>query len=83
MGSNFSFDEKAMNALVGDMVKDVAKDEQKWMDDFARRHKGQSGEQITPALKREWERRGGSITTAEARDYANLISEGTRVEFKA
>lgn len=83
MGSNFSFDKKAMKSLASDMMKDVVKDEQKWMDDFARRYGGKPVAQIMPALKREWERRGGKISAAEARDYAQLISEGTRIVFKS
>lgn len=83
MGSNFSFDSKGFNNLVGDMMKDVVKDEQKWMDDFARRYGGRPVDQITPALKREWESRGGSISTAEAREYAQNISDGDRIIFEA
>ena len=83
MASRFSFDDKAFKKLTNDIVKEAARDEQKWMDDFARRHKGQTVDQIAPALKREWDRRGGSISMAEARDYAAHISEGTRIEFRA
>ena len=83
MAGGFSFDDKAFKKLTNDIVKEAARDEQKWMDDFARRHKGQTVDQIAPALKREWDRRGGNISMAEARDYATHISEGTRIEFRA
>ncbi|MBP6995924.1 MAG: hypothetical protein KBB39_07290 [Phycicoccus sp.] len=82
MASKFSFDDKAFKKMTKDIVKEAAKDEQKWMDDFARRHRGQTADQITPALKREWDRRGGTISMAEAREYATQISEGTRIEFR-
>ena len=39
MAGGFSFDDKAFKKLTNDIVKEAARDEQKWMDDFARRHK--------------------------------------------
>jgi hypothetical protein len=51
MAGGFSFDDKAFKKLTNDIVKEAARDEQKWMDDFARRHKGQTVDQIAPALR--------------------------------
>jgi hypothetical protein len=37
---------------------------------------------IKPALKRLFERRGGKITEPELSQYAEMISGGTKIEFK-
>lgn len=80
---NFEFNERGMRDLAKHLTKDVAKEDQKWMDTFARRHKNEPVDRVASTLKREWERRGGKLSRQEAHDWATHISEGTRIEFKA
>jgi hypothetical protein len=45
-------------------------------------HQGRPVDSIKPALKRLFERRGGKITEPELTQYAEMISDGTKIEFK-
>ena len=39
--------------------------------------------EIKPALKRAWEKGGGSVTEPELTEYAQMIDDGTKITFEA
>lgn len=83
MSFKFDFDEKALK-------RELARQSQPEMDRIARemtremeRLRGLPIDQIKPALQRLFARDGGSITEPELSEYAQMIHDGTRIEFKA
>lgn len=86
MSFKFEFDEKAFKRAVGQQIEDHVKDVSRDMTrDFDRLHAEFSGrpvDEIKPALKKVWERDGGSISDPELTEYAQLISDGTRIAFE-
>lgn len=85
MGSGFSlgkdFEREIMKAAQSGL-REVANDYQRMFYSLGRRYRGQPVGIIKPALRREWNRLGGSISDAELTDYATLISEGTHIEMR-
>lgn len=80
--SDFKFDKRAIDKMARELVQDEAKDIQKTLDGLLRRYEGRPVPEVKQALKREWTRRGGSISDAEAQDWATHISQGTRIEIR-
>jgi inorganic triphosphatase YgiF len=81
--SDFKFDQRAIDQLAKELVKDEAKKLQKMMDDLLRRHKGHPVAEVKSALVREWEKRdGGKVTDPELTEWATHISEGTRIKIE-
>ena len=83
MSFKFEFDEKVLK-------RELARQAQPEMDRITRemtremeRLRGLPIDQIKPALQRLFARDGGSITEPELSEYAQMIHEGTRIEFKA
>lgn len=74
--------EKELEKAVRPALKDIASDYQKMFDSLSRRYKGRPVSEIKPVLRREWSRVGGSISDPELTEYANHISEGTRVQLR-
>ena len=74
--------ERDLNRLVQDSVKGIADDYQKMFDRLGRQYRGRPVAEVKSALRREWSRLGGTISDAELSDYAQLISEGTRIKMK-
>ena len=72
--------ERDLNRMVQGAVRDVADDYQKMFDRLGRQYKGRPVNEVKAALRREWSRLGGTISDAELTDYAQLISEGTRIK---
>jgi hypothetical protein len=70
--------EKAAQQGVNDVAKELARD----IDRLRLQHQGRPVDSIKPALKRLFERRGGKITEPELTQYAEMISDGTKIEFK-
>lgn len=73
--------------------KDILKEAQKGIGDEVRksqalldrlldRYKGQPVATIKPVLLSEWRRSGGTMTDAEATDWATQISQGNRIELR-
>ncbi len=85
MASGFSlgkdFEREVIKAAQSGL-REVANDYQMMFDSLARRYRGQPVEVIKPALRREWNRMGGSLSDAELTDYSSLISEGTHIEMR-
>lgn len=74
--------EKELEKAVRPALKDIASDYQKMFDSLSRRYKGRPVSEIKPVLRREWSRVGGSISDPELTEYANHISEGTRIQLR-
>lgn len=63
-------------------IQDKVRDSQALLDRLLDRYKGQPVSTIKPVLLREWKRSGGTMTDAEATDWATQISQGTRIVFR-
>lgn len=74
--------ERDLNRMVQDSVKGIADEYQQMFDRLGRQYKGRPVPEVKSALRREWSRLGGTISDAELSDYAQLISEGTRIKMK-
>ena len=80
--SDFKFDQRAIDKLAKDVVKEEAKKLQKMMDGFLGRYKGRPVAEVKSAMAREWEKDGGKIGEPELTEWATHISEGTRIQIK-
>lgn len=87
MTFEFDFDpkefERAIRKDVEAHVQDISREMTRELDRLSTRYAGRPVAEIKPALKRIWEKDGGSISDPELSEYAQMISEGTRIEFKA
>jgi RNA polymerase-interacting CarD/CdnL/TRCF family regulator len=82
----FEFDERKFRREVEkaaqEGVNEVAKDLTRDIDRLRLQYRGRPVDTIKPALKRLFERRGGKITEPELNQYAEMVRDGTRIEFK-
>ena len=82
-GGKFEFDakvlERKLKVAARDGVMDASQKYQKLFDSLIRRYKSQPVEKIKPVLRREWKRIGGLISDPELTEYAQHISDGTRI----
>lgn len=87
MSFKFEFDEKAFErAIRKDVeahVRDVSREMTREFDRLHAQFAGRPVAEIKPALKRVWEKGGGSITEPELTEYARMIGDGTKVTFEA
>ena len=74
--------ERNLKGILQDTMKGVADDYQQMFDRLGRQYRGRPVPEVKSALRREWSRLGGTISDAELNDYAQLISEGTRIKMK-
>jgi hypothetical protein len=80
---SFKFDERALRRAVQPAIDKMARDMTREMNQLSARYAGRPVAEIKPALQRLFGRDGGSITDPELTEYAEAISAGTRIEFKA
>jgi hypothetical protein len=82
----FEFDERKFRREVEkaaqEGVNEVARDLTLDIDRLRLQYQGRPVDTIKPALKRLFERRGGKITEPELTQYAEMVRDGTRIEFK-
>lgn len=87
MSFKFDFDPKAFErAIRKDGEAHVQGLSSEMTRDFDRLHAQYANrpvDEIRPALKRAWEKGGGTIGEPELTEYAQMISEGTKIEFRA
>lgn len=87
MSFKFEFDQKAFEREirkdVEGHVRDVSRDMSREFDLLHAQYAGRPIAEIKPALKRAWEKGGGSITDPELTEYAQMISDGTKITFEA
>lgn len=87
MSFKFEFDQKAFEREIRKdveaHVRDVSRDMSREFDRLHAQYAGRPIAEIKPALKRAWEKGGGSITDPELTEYAQMISDGTKITFEA
>lgn len=87
MSLKFEFDEQAFErAIRKDVeahVRDVSREMTREFDRLHAQFAGRPVAEIKPALKRVWEKGGGSISEPELTEYARKISDGTKITFEA
>jgi len=87
MSFKFDFDPKAFErAICKDVeayVQGLSREMTRDFDRLHARYAGRPVDEIKPALKRVWEKGGGTISEPELTGYAQMISEGTKIEFQA
>ncbi len=78
----FEFNERAIKKAVHDGVAGMAKEYERMFERLSRQHKGKPDSLIKPVLRLEWRKiAGGDITDPELSQYAEAISNGTRIKF--
>lgn len=87
MSFKFEFDQKAFERAIRQdaeaHVRDVSRDMTREFDRLHAQYVGRPVAEIKPALKRVWEMGGGSITDPELTEYAQMVSDGTKITFEA
>jgi hypothetical protein len=81
--SNFKFDNRAIKKLTDQAMRQVADESNRLFAQLGRQYRSKPVSVIKPALKRAWERDGGKITDPELTEYAQAISDGTPIKFRA
>lgn len=80
--SSFSFDENAFKRLAEDAVMRLAAKQTRELEHLRLQYTGHPVEEIRPALQRLFAADGGNITEPDLTEWAQLISDGTRIEMK-
>ncbi|GAB78778.1 hypothetical protein SAMN05421595_2431 [Austwickia chelonae] len=75
--------ERELKKLVSGAVQEIADDYQSMFDRLGRQYQGRPVAEVKAALRREWKRLGGIISERELNEYAQLISDGTRIQMTA
>lgn len=83
MPSSFNFDEREFKKQAQSMIDNLARERTRTMDSLRRQYAGRPVAEIKPALQRIFAKDGGRITDPELTEYAQAISDGKRIEFKA
>ncbi len=83
MKIDFDFDEKAFRSLVQPMMNDVARDCSKDFESLSRRYKGKPVSQIKREIRRITGQYGMDLSDRQLSEYAQFVSDGTKIEFKA
>lgn len=81
MEIDFHFDENEFRRLAQDVVNEVADEQTRDLELLRQQFTGKPVEQIKPALQRLWASYDGSIDDPELSDFAQLLSDGVRIEF--
>lgn len=79
----FKLDEKALEKLVQPALKEMAKEYNRDFESLARQYRGKPVDQIKPAVQRIFKKHGGKISDPELTDYAQQISNGTKIIFQS
>ena len=77
------FNKRDIDRLIKQTMQQDVKEVQRLFDRLAVQYRGRPVAVIKPALKRAWERNGGKITDPELTEYAQAISDGTPIKFRA
>jgi hypothetical protein len=82
----FDFDERKFRREIEkaaqDGVNEVARELTRDIDRLRLQYQGQPVDTIKPALKRLFDQRGGKLTEPELTQYAEMVRDGTKIEFK-
>lgn len=82
MKINVKFDQSALKRELQAGIDRVARDQTGDLDRLRRQYTGHPVAEIKPALQRLFARYNGKITDPELSEWAQLISDGTRIEMK-
>ena len=86
MKISINFDEREfrrqMQSAVQSGVDKVAREQTRDLDRLRQQYVGRPIDEIKPALQRLFARYDGKITDPELSDWAQLISDGTRIELQ-
>jgi hypothetical protein len=74
--------DRAMREAVRDGVESIRQDYQALFDRLSRTHKGRPVAEIESVLAAEFRQRGGDLTPAKLRQYAERVTEGRHIEFR-
>jgi hypothetical protein len=87
MSFEFKFDERAFKSAVEKQaqsaIDEIAQNMTRDLARLSSEYSGHGVDEIKPVLKRMWEKDGGTLTDPELSQYAEAISNGTRIEFSA
>ncbi|WP_026932073.1 hypothetical protein [Glycomyces tenuis] len=87
MASSFQFDERGFKRLMQsqaqEAVDDLAREQTRELDQLREEYTGRPIEEIKAALQRLFAKDGGSITDPELSQWAQLISDGRRIEIRS
>lgn len=81
MAGSISFDKNALRRIADQAVADIAAQQTSDLDRLRRQHAGKPVSIIKPALQRLFAGYGGSITDPELSEWAQMISDNTRITF--
>lgn len=79
----FNFDEKEIAKHIQPAMKNIAKQYDRDFAALAASHKGKPVATIKPHIAAIFKKHGGSISDKDLTEYAQMISEGTRIQFHA
>ncbi|WP_334142635.1 hypothetical protein [Rhabdothermincola sp.] len=83
MGSNFSFDKRALEKLANDTMRDVARKAQPHFDRLYREHSGKPVAEVEPHVREVFRGLGWKADSpSEIRGYAEAVSRGERIVLK-
>lgn len=82
MSSSFSFNDDAIRQIVDEGMVKMAAAQSRDLDQLRQQYAGHPVDEIKPVLQNLFEGYGGSITDPELSDWAQLISDNTRIEMK-
>lgn len=84
MASSFQFNEREFRHLIEtkaqSAVNDLARQQTLELDQLRQQYTGHLADEIKPALQRLFAKDGGNITDPELSEWAQMISDGTRIE---
>lgn len=77
---NFEFNEEGMRRIAEEAVAKVAAEQTQDLERLRQQYVGQPMEVVRPALQQLFASYDGNITEPELSEWAQLISDGTRIE---
>lgn len=80
MSSTFEFNEDGFRRLAEEAVANVAAQQTRDLDELRQRLAGEPVETIKPELQRLFASYDGNVTESDLTDWAQLISDNTRIE---
>ncbi len=83
MSVRVQIDQRALDRVVKDAMREAQRQLQRTFDELGRRYQGRPVAEVKVALKAALARGGGNATDPELTEWATAISEGTRIVLKA
>ncbi|MCZ9309751.1 hypothetical protein ACUY3K_06155 [Corynebacterium uberis] len=80
---NSYIDEKTLGKLTQSIAKETAKRYERDFAALARSYKGKPVAVIKPRIAAIFKKHGGSVSNKELAQYAQMVSEGVNIHFRA